>query len=64
LRHVLRDLSTATLERVVGGLEARIIEGVANDDDIDTYVWAQWEIADRLAAMADDAAGGPEGSRL
>jgi len=64
LRHVLRDLSTATLERVVGGLEARIIEGVANDDDIDTYVWAQWEISDRLATTADDAPGGPESGRL
>jgi len=61
LRHVLCDLSTDTLARVVAGLETRIIAGVANDDDIDTYAWAQWEISDRLARTADDATGGPEG---
>jgi hypothetical protein len=63
LRHVLRDLSTDTLMRVVVGLEARIIEGVANSDDIDTYAWAQWEISDRFAATADDAANGSDGGR-
>jgi len=63
MRHVLRDLTTDTLLRVVEGLAARIIEGVANDDDIDTYAWAQWEIADRFAAMADDAANGSDGGR-
>ncbi|MBW6455715.1 MAG: hypothetical protein K0A98_07495 [Trueperaceae bacterium] len=63
MRHVLRDLTTDTLLRVVLGLEARIIEGVANDDDIDTYAWAQWEIADRFAAMTDDAGNGSEGGR-
>lgn len=63
MRHVLRDLTTDTLMRVVVGLEARIIEGVANDDDIDTYAWAQWEIADRFAATADDTANGSDGGR-
>jgi hypothetical protein len=63
LRHVLCDLSTDTLVRVVAGLETRIIEGVANNDDIDTYVWAQWEISDRLAPTADEASGGPDGNR-
>ncbi len=62
MRHVLCDLSTDTLARVVVGLETRIIEGVANDDDIDTYVWAQWEITDRLAPKADETPGGPDGN--
>jgi hypothetical protein len=53
--HLLRDLSTDTLLRVVAGLERRIIDAVANDDDIDTYVRAQWEIADR----AQSVGGGP-----
>lgn len=63
MRHVLRDLTTDTLMRVVVGLEARIIEGVANDDDIDTYAWAQWEISDRIAATPDDTANGSDGGR-
>jgi hypothetical protein len=63
VRHVLRDLTTDTLMRVVVGLEARIIEGVANDDDIDTYAWAQWEISDRIAATPDDTANGSDGGR-
>lgn len=63
MRHVLRDLTTDTLMRVVVGLEARIIEGVANDDDIDTYAWAQWEISERIAAATDDAANGADGGR-
>jgi hypothetical protein len=63
VRHVLRDLTTDTLMRVVVGLEARIIEGVANDDDIDTYAWAQWEISDRISATPDDAANGSDGGR-
>jgi hypothetical protein len=45
--HLLRDLSTETLMRVVAGLETRIIAGVATHDDIDTYVQAQWEIGQR-----------------
>lgn len=61
--HVLRDLSTDTLMRVVAGLEARIIDGHASGDDIDTYVQAQWEIANRTARAADDAPPGPDGGR-
>ncbi len=55
--HVLRDLSTDTLMRVVAGLELRIIEGIANDDDIDTYAQAQWEVGQRLFAHGGRAAG-------
>jgi hypothetical protein len=57
--HLLRDLSTDTLLRVVAGLERRIIDAVANDDDINTYVQAQWEIADRLQAVGGGGAGEP-----
>jgi hypothetical protein len=46
--HLLRDLSTETLMRVVAGLETRIIAGVATGDDIDTYVQAQWEVGQRM----------------
>jgi hypothetical protein len=49
--HLLRDLSTETLMRVVAGLETRIIGGVANDDDIDTYAQAQWEIGQRTHGL-------------
>ena len=65
--HVLRDLSTDTLMRVVAGLEIRIIEGIANDDDIDTYAQAQWEIGLRThptgAPMFDDPASGLDEAR-
>jgi hypothetical protein len=57
--HLLRDLSTDTLLRVVAGLEMRIIDGVANDDDITTYVQAQWEIADRAPGIDGRADGAP-----
>lgn len=57
MQHVLRDLSTDTLIRVVAGLEARIIDGVATRDDFDAYAWAQWEIAERVLPAADDATG-------
>jgi len=56
--HVLRDLSTDTLIRVVAGIETRMIDGNAHADDIDTYVLAQLEIAERTmgraAAAGDD----------
>ena len=55
--HVLRGLSTDTLMRVVAGLELRIIEGIANDDDIDTYTQAQWEIGERTYAPGHSATG-------
>ena len=55
--HVLRDLSTYTLMRVVAGLEGRIIEGVANHDDIDTYAQAQLEIGQRIYATGGQALG-------
>jgi hypothetical protein len=65
--HVLRDLSTDTLMRVVAGLELRIIEGIANDDDIDTYAQAQWEIGERTfargAPRTGDAASGLDEAR-
>lgn len=65
--HVLRDLSTDTLMRVVAGLEIRIIEGIASDDDIDTYAQAQWEIGLRThvagAPAFDDPAGGLDEAR-
>jgi len=61
--HVLRDLSTDTLLRVVGALEARIIEGVATAEDIDTYVQAQLEIANRTARAAGDGLPGQDDAR-
>jgi len=61
--HVLRDLSTDTLLRVVGALEARIIEGVATSEDIDTYVQAQLEIASRTAHTAGDGLPGQDDAR-
>jgi len=61
--HVLRDLSTDTLLRVVGALEARIIEGVATAEDIDTYVQAQLEIASRTARAAGDGLPGQDDAR-
>ena len=61
--HLLRDLSTDTLLRVVAGLEARIIDAVANDDDLDTYVQAQWEIADRAHGVGGGVAGDPHTGR-
>jgi hypothetical protein len=57
--HLLRDLSTDTLLRVVAGLEMRIIDGVATDDDITTYVQAQWEIADRVQGIDGDGDAAP-----
>lgn len=57
--HLLRDLSTDTLLRVVTGLEKRLIDGLANDDDIDTYVQAQWEVADRGQGVGGGRAGEP-----
>lgn len=61
--HLLRDLSTDTLLRVVAGLERRIIDAVANDDDINTYVQAQWEIADRARGVGGGVAGEPFSGR-
>jgi len=43
--------------RVVAGLEGRIIEGVANHDDIDTYAQAQLEIGQRIYAIDGQALG-------
>lgn len=57
MQYVLRDLSTDTLIRVVAGLEARIIDGVATRDDLDAYFWAQWEIAERVLPATDEPNG-------
>lgn len=48
MRHLIPDLSTESLLRVAAALETRLVEGTARDEDIDTYVRVQWEIAVRL----------------
>jgi hypothetical protein len=48
MRHLIPDLSTDALLRVAVALEGRIVDGCARADDIDTYVYVQWELAERL----------------
>ena len=48
MRHLIPDLSTDALLRVAVALEGRIVAGTARADDIDTYIYVQWELADRL----------------
>jgi hypothetical protein len=57
MRHLIPDLSTDALLRVAVALEGRIIEGTARADDVDTYVYVQWELAERLDLP--DAPTGP-----
>ena len=45
--HLLSDLSTDALLRVVSTLEARLIRGVARAEDTELYMLAQLEIAER-----------------
>lgn len=46
--HLLNDLSTDALLRVVTTLEARLIQGIARAEDTELYMLAQLEIAERL----------------
>lgn len=63
MRHLIPDLSTDALLRVAAALEARIVDGSARADDVDTYVYVQWELADRLG-VPEDRPTGPRGERL
>ena len=62
MRHLIPDLSTDALLRVAVALEGRIIEGTARADDVDTYVYVQWELAERLD-MPDAPTGPRRGER-
>lgn len=55
MQHLIADLSTHSLERLVASLESRIINGNASTSDIDTYVQMQLEIAERELGRIDGA---------
>jgi hypothetical protein len=55
MQHLIADLSTHSLERLVASLESRIIHGTASSSDIDTYVQMQLEIAERELGRIDGA---------
>jgi hypothetical protein len=45
--HLIQDISTASLERLVAALEGRLISGTCRADDVEAYIRMQWEIAER-----------------
>ncbi len=45
--HLIADISTQSLRRLVASLEAKLIAGTTRADDVDAYVRMQWEIAER-----------------
>lgn len=47
MHHLIVDISTTSLRRLVTALEAKLIAGSARADDIEAYIRMQWEIAAR-----------------
>ncbi|CAN5800559.1 hypothetical protein BH23DEI1_BH23DEI1_02800 [soil metagenome] len=52
MHHIIQDLSTPSLERLVTLLTARIIAGTASHHDIESYMRMQLEIAERTEPFA------------
>ena len=47
VHHLIANISTHSLRRLVTSLEAKLINGTCSGDDIEAYVRIQWEIAER-----------------
>jgi len=47
MNHLIADISTDSLRRLVAALEAKLIAGAARADDIEAYIRMQLEIAER-----------------
>ncbi len=56
VNHLIADISSDSLKRLVATLEAKLINGTAGANDIEAYIRMQWEIAEREF--------GPEGPLL
>ena len=47
MNHLIADISTDSLRRLVAALETKLIQGAARADDIEAYIRMQWELAER-----------------
>ena len=53
MNHLIADISTDSLRRLVAALEAKLIAGSARADDVEAYIRMQWEIAERELGQAE-----------
>ncbi|TVR90010.1 MAG: hypothetical protein EA416_11900 [Trueperaceae bacterium] len=53
MNHLINDISTDSLCRLVDALQTKLIQGTARADDIEAYIRMQWEIAERELGWQD-----------